>query len=226
MENLTDSKHGETPLNDDQLLRRMEKITKLLYSNIRELGYDQKLHEANTQIADIRERLNYILHKTQSAADTTLCAIDNIKPIQSNLSSKAIILSQEWQELIRLENSAYTNKNLENFRHLFLNTLSYLDDIPKQADVTNNYLQTVTMAQDFQDLTGQVINKIFQLLQLIESELIQVLLDNSGSSKSALIRNESITSSLLNGPTINPQSNSDTLSNQKDVDNFIASLGN
>lgn len=226
MENLTDSKHGETPSNDDKLIKRMEKITKLLYSNIRELGYDQKLHEANTQIADIRERLNYILHKTQSAADNTLCAIDNIKPIQSNLSSKAIILSQEWQELIRLENSSYTNKNLENFRHLFLNTLSYLDDIPKQADVTNNYLQTVTMAQDFQDLTGQVINKIFQLLQLIESELIQVLLDNSGSSKSALIKNKSITSALLNGPTINPQSNSDTLSNQKDVDSFLASLGN
>lgn len=226
MNNPTNSRLTGISVDDNKLLERIGKITRLLHNNICELecDKDKRLHETNKQITDIHERLNYILSKTQSAAETTLSAIENIKPIQSNLSSNAVILTQEWQELIKLENDHHSNKNLAKFSNLFLKTISYLEDVPKQAEVTNDYLLTVIMAQDFQDLTGQVIKKVSHLLQLVESELIQVLLDNSISTNPAT-NDENSPNSLLNGPTINPQNNPEALSNQTDVDNFLASLG-
>ena len=226
MNNPTNSSPTEISA-DDKLLERIGKLTKLLHNSICDLGYDKdkKLQEANEQIADIHERLNYVLSKTQSAAETTLSAIENIKPIQSNLSSSAIILTQEWQELIKLENSCHSNKNVAKFSNLFIRTVSYLENIPKQAEVTNDYLVTVIMAQDFQDLTGQVIKKISHLLLLIENELIQVLLDNSISTDPTTVNNKSSPNNLLNGPTINPKKKPEVLSNQTDVDNFLADLG-
>lgn len=226
MNNPTNSSPTEISA-DDKLLERIGRLTRLLHNNICELEYnkDKKLQETNEQITDIHERLNYVLSKTQSAAETTLSAIENIKPIQSNLSRSAIILTQEWQELIKLENSSHSNTNLVKFSNLFLKTVSYLENVPKQAEVTNDYLLTVIMAQDFQDLTGQVIKKISHLLLLIESELIQVLLDNSISTNPTTKINKSTPSNLLNGPTVNPQKDPEVISNQTEVDNFLASLG-
>lgn len=227
MSDSTNSQLTRASVDDEKLLERIGKIARLLHNNICELGddKDKRLQETNKQIIDIHERLRYVLTKTQSAAETTLSAIENIKPIQSNLSVNATLLTQEWQELIKLENSSYSNKNLAKFSNLLSKTVSYLEDVPKQTEIANDYLLTVILAQDFQDLTSQVIKKIFHLLQLIESELIQVLLDNSTSTNPTATNNISSPNDLLNGPAINSQKNPEVLSSQTDVDNFLASLG-
>ena len=227
MNNSTNSQLTGVSADDEKLLERIGKIARLLHNNICELGddKDKRLHETNKQIIDIHERLRYVLTKTQSAAETTLSAIENIKPIQSNLSVNATLLAQEWQELIKLENSSYSNKNLAKFSNLLSKTVSYLEDVPKQTEIANDYLLTVILAQDFQDLTSQVIKKIFHLLQLIESELIQILLDNSTSTNPTVTDNTSSPNDLLNGPAISSHKNPEVLSSQTDVDNFLASLG-
>lgn len=227
MNNSTNSQLTGVSADDEKLQERIGKITRLLHNNIcePENDKDKRLQETNKQIIDIHERLRYVLSKTQSAAETTLSAIENIKPIQSNLSVNATLLTQEWQELIKLENSSYSNKNLAKFSNLLSKTVSYLEDVPKQTEITNDYLLTVILAQDFQDLTSQVIKKIFHLLQLIESELIQVLLDNSTSTDPTVTDNTSSPNDLLNGPAISAQKNPEVLSSQTDVDNFLASLG-
>ena len=227
MSDSTNSQLTRASVDDEKLLERIGKIARLLHNNICELGddKDKRLQETNKQIIDIHERLSYVLTKTQSAAETTLSAIENIKPIQSNLSVNATLLTQEWQELIKLENSSYSNKNLAKFSNLLSKTVSYLEDVPKQTEIANDYLLTVILAQDFQDLTSQVIKKISHLLLLIESELIQVLLDNSISTNPTTKINKSTPSNLLNGPTVNPQKDPEVISNQTEVDNFLASLG-
>ena len=151
MSNSTNSQLTRASVDDEKLLERIGKIARLLHNNICELGddKDKRLQETNKQIIDIHERLRYVLTKTQSAAETTLSAIENIKPIQSNLSVNATLLTQEWQELIKLENSSYSNKNLAKFSNLLSKTVSYLEDVPKQTEIANDYLLTVILAQDF-----------------------------------------------------------------------------
>jgi chemotaxis protein CheZ len=76
------------------------------------------------------------------------------------------------------------------------------------------------MAQDFQDLTGQVIRKVTELAHGLEQQLVQLLLDYSPVE----VRRE-VNSGLLNGPQINPSSKSDVVADQGQVDDLLDSLG-
>ncbi|MDP2056996.1 MAG: protein phosphatase CheZ, partial [Thiobacillus sp.] len=81
-------------------------------------------------------------------------------------------------------------------------------------------LLDIMMAQDFQDLTGQVIRKVTDLAHGLEQQLVQLLLDYSPAE----VRREA-NSGLLNGPQINPASKSDVVADQGQVDDLLDSLG-
>src|SRR5690625_7095262 len=89
-----------------------------------------------------------------------------------------------------------------------------------QYDAQQNQanLMAFIMAQDFQDLTGQVIHGMLGVIAAIEKELIQVLLDSVPNEK------KEDTLSLLNGPVVNPQA-SDIVRDQDEVDDLLSSLG-
>jgi chemotaxis protein CheZ len=91
-------------------------------------------------------------------------------------------------------------------------------EVPKQTKATNAYLTEIMMAQDFQDLTGQVIKKIIEVTQQMEQQLVTLLIENAPPSVK-------IDSGLLNGPVINGQGRSDVVTNQKQVDDLLESLG-
>jgi chemotaxis protein CheZ len=76
------------------------------------------------------------------------------------------------------------------------------------------------MAQDFQDLTGQVIKKVTELANGIEQQLVQLLLDYAPPD----VRRDA-GAGLLNGPQINPEGNPDVLAGQEQVDDLLDSLG-
>ena len=61
-------------------------------------------------------------------------------------------------------------------RELVRDTRSYLQWVPQQTQATSGQLHDIMMAQDFQDLTGQVIKKLVVVIRDIEKQLIEVLL--------------------------------------------------
>ena len=76
------------------------------------------------------------------------------------------------------------------------------------------------MAQDFQDLTGQVIKKVVSLAQELESGLMNVLVQVMPETK----RTEEV-ASLMNGPVVNAEGRTDIVVNQEQVDDLLDSLG-
>jgi hypothetical protein len=50
--------------------------------------------------------------------------------------------------------------------------------VPGHTSFTNAQLLDIMMAQDFQDLTGQVIKRMMDVIQEIERQLLMVLLEN------------------------------------------------
>ena len=76
------------------------------------------------------------------------------------------------------------------------------------------------MAQDFQDLTGQVIKKVVDLAQGLEQQLLQVLLEAMPAE-----RKTEASESLMNGPVISAVGREDVVSNQEQVDDLLESLG-
>ena len=197
----------------EQLVNRIGHLTRQMREGMRELGLDTGISRAAEAIPDARDRLGYIAQMTERAADRALNAVDLAQPIQDKLSRQAQALTQRWDVWFA------TPLELDQARDLVVDTRSYLSDVPKQAAATNTQLTEIMMAQDFQDLTGQVIKKMMDVVKDMETQLLQLLIDNVPVDKRA-----EVSTSLLNGPQTRTGS-ADAVDNQSQVDDLLASMG-
>jgi chemotaxis protein CheZ len=109
---------------------------------------------------------------------------------------------------------------VQEFKALVHDTRDYLSRVPERTEATNAQLMEIIMAQDFQDLTGQVIKKILSAAQNLEKELVNLLLETTPEDK-----RHSMPPSLLEGPVINASGRSDVVTSQEQVDDLLESLG-
>ncbi|MBS0455119.1 MAG: protein phosphatase CheZ [Proteobacteria bacterium] len=198
----------------EALLGRIGQLTRQLREGLRELGLDKQVERAAQAIPDARDRLSYVAATTERAAHRALNAIDLAQPLQEKLATGAGALNARWDEW-------FANPiELNDARELVLDTRTYLREVPKTAEAINAQLMEILMAQDFQDLTGQVIKKMMEVVNDVETQLLQVLIDNSPPEK----RQELNTNNMLNGPQINPGA-PDAVADQSQVDDLLESLG-
>ncbi|MBU6459480.1 MAG: protein phosphatase CheZ [Proteobacteria bacterium] len=187
-------------------------MTRKLHDTLRSLGYDKALERAAESIPDARERLSYIAAMTEKAATRTLTAIENARPKQDSLALQAKELGGQWDAL-------FSNQlGIDGFKTLAEKTRSFLNEVPEKCAATNAQLMEIMMAQDFQDLTGQVIKKVTELAQDLEAELLNILV-----ASTPLEKREKHDKTLLNGPAMS--SSNDVLHNQGQVDELLESLG-
>ncbi|MGE5027392.1 MAG: protein phosphatase CheZ [Betaproteobacteria bacterium] len=198
---------------DDSLFSQIGHLTRKLHDTLRELGYDKKLEKTVESIPDTRERLAYIAAMTQQAAERALTATEAAQPLQEKLEAGAVGLSAKWQRLFDNQLS------LEEFKQLANETRSYLKEVPIHTKATNAQLMEVMMAQDFQDLTGQVIKKVIDMAQQMERDMLQLLLATTPAEKKTEM------DGLLNGPVINAEGRNDVVTGQTQVDDLLESLG-
>lgn len=189
-------------------------MTRELHDTLRELGHDQGLGEAARKIPDARQRLSYIVQMTEQAASRALNAIEIAKPIQDTLQSQSEALSGRWEQVFANQLSA------EDFKKLATDTHAFLSTMPQQTSATNEQLTEIMMAQDFQDLTGQVIKKVVELVENLETQLLRVLIE----AKPPELQVEA-PEGMLNGPVINTAGRNDVVTSQSQVDDLLESLG-
>jgi len=201
-----------------KVICRVGQLTRALHDSLRELGYDKRLEEAASAIPDAQNRLAYVAVMTQQAAERSLNATEIAKPIQDKLAADAANLSGLWKQVLDTQGSGPLDTGA--FKTLVAQTRNYLDDVPNRTNATNAQLLDIVMAQDFQDLTGQVIKKIAEMVQFLEHELVQLLVDNIPADKRA-----EAGAGSMNGPVVNPEGRSDIVTNQNQVDDLLASLG-
>ena len=198
----------------DELLIRVGHMTRLLHDSLRGLGFDKLLERAAEDIPDARDRLDYVAKMSEQAAQRVLNATDIAIPLQATIDEGAKKMSLALQGLLDQSSS------VEQYRELAGQTLDYL----KQANVysieTKAHLMDIMMAQDFQDLTGQVIKKVTELVQNVEQQLVQLLIEYSPDENKRETKE-----GLLNGPQIMPEGKIDIVSSQGQVDDLLDSLG-
>ncbi|MDE1181249.1 protein phosphatase CheZ [Paraburkholderia sp.] len=226
-----ESHEGGGDLTTDRILARIGTLTRTLRDSMRELGLDKHVERAAEAVPDARDRLKYIANMTEQAAERVLSSIDVAKPIQEELQRGANELDARWDQWY----AAPIER--EEVRALMSDTRDYLRSVPPATTATNEQLLEIMLAQDFQDLTGQVIKKIMDVVYLIEQQLLGVLVENIAlerreqfaANAAALVAE--VTSptgspeSLLNGPQINPEGKADVMQDQSQVDDLLASLG-
>ena len=214
----------------DRILARIGHLTRTLRDSMRELGIDKHVERAAEAVPDARDRLKYIANMTEQAAEKVLGSIEVAKPLQEQLQQDAAVLDARWEQWY----AAPIER--EEVRALMNDTRTFLRGVPEVTTATNQQLLEIMLAQDFQDLTGQVIKKITEVVYLIEQQLLGVLIENIAlerreqfaATAAALAAEPSPTGSpenLLNGPQINPEGKADVMQDQGEVDDLLASLG-
>jgi chemotaxis protein CheZ len=198
----------------DKVINKIGHLTRSLHDSLRELGYDKNLEKAASTIPDARDRLNYVATLTQQAAEKVLNATEAAQPVVEKIEVESQRLAREWQKLMDKQ------LDVDQFKSLAMQTHAFLADVPKQAKVTNGYLMDIMMAQDFQDLTGQVIKKIIDVTQQMEKQLVELLVENPPSTASP-----DAYAGLLNGPVINAAGRTDVVTSQDQVDDLLESMG-
>lgn len=197
----------------EQLVNRIGHLTRQMREGMRELGLDKSIAKVAEAIPNARDRLGYVAQMTERAAERALNAIDVAQPIQDGLAKQANGLTQRWDVWFA------SPVELNDARELVMDTRSYLSGVPKQVSATNSQLMEIMMAQDFQDLTGQVIKKMMDVIKDMEGQLLQLLIDNA-----PLEKRQEASNGLLNGPQIQ-LGNADAVDDQEQVDDLLASLG-
>lgn len=195
------------------VFQRVGMLTRNLHDALRELGYDKGIDSAVGALPDARARLNYIANLTGQAAEKALTMAEQGADIQQKMEGEANELSKGWDDLFA------GRQTLEQFKATATRTHEFLKKVPAQASQSGALFTDIMLAQDFHDLTGQVVNKIAGIAQNIEDQLVKLLIDATPPEK----RNE-VEDTWLNGPVIDTK-RTDVVTDQGQVDDLLASLG-
>jgi chemotaxis protein CheZ len=202
----------------DDLFIEVGRLTRELHDAINGFLLDAKISNmTNIEIPNAKERLTYVITMTEQSADRTLTAVEQSLPLVEQIEMQSAELAEQWDNL----RSRLLNK--EDFKGLSDALSSFLNKAQIDAVVLHRNLSEVLMAQDFQDLTGQIIRKVITLVHDVEEKLVMLVritgnkLDDTHPKKDD--------SHEMSGPAIPGLDQGDQVTNQDDVDDLLSSLG-
>ncbi|WP_321837963.1 protein phosphatase CheZ [Pseudomonas kulmbachensis] len=223
--------HELNQTRDRGLYREVGKLTRELHSAIVNFQIDPGMPQAEevSQITDATERLAYVVKLTEAAANRTMDLVENSTPLVNAMGHEAKALSTDWGRFMRREVGA------EEFRELARRVDSFLTRSETQNSIVSSNLTDILLAQDYQDLTGQVIKRVTQLVTEVESNLLKLVLMASQVDRFAGIEHDRDALRAENnsqkdqakgeGPQIHADTRNDVVSGQDDVDDLLSSLG-
>jgi chemotaxis protein CheZ len=190
-----------------EVFQQLGTITRLLHDTMQQLGVMPKLQTATEGLPDARSRLSYIATKTADAANKVLNTVDAAKNEHRQISEATRAMAGL---IVADPVKAVASGAVMNFVHEVEASTKRIDD----------HLTDIMMAQDFHDLTGQVVAKVVTLANDLEDSLVKLLIQVVPEG----VR-EQVDPSVLNGPVVNPEGRTDVVSDQGEVDDLLASLG-
>jgi chemotaxis protein CheZ len=190
-----------------QVFLQIGAITRLLHDTLEQLGVMPKLQQAADGLPDARSRLNYIATKTAAAAEKVLNSVDHAKAEHSSIADAA---RQMAAAITADPVKAVASGAVMNF----------VQDVEERTAKIDAHLTDIMMAQDFHDLTGQVVAKVVTLAGDLEDSLVKLLMQVIPADQAHKVKTE-----MLNGPVVDPEKRTDVVNNQGEVDDLLASLG-
>ena len=190
-----------------EVFQQIGSITRLLHDTMHQLGVMPKLQQATDGLPDARSRLTYIAQKTADAANKVLNSVDAAKADHAALNAATREMASS---IVADPVKAVASGALMNF----------VQDVEQLTGRVDSHLTDIMMAQDFHDLTGQVVAKVVALANELEDTLVKLLVSVAPPDQ-----REKVDPNVLNGPVVNPEGRTDVVANQGEVDDLLASLG-
>jgi len=211
-------------LRDADLYQELGKLTRQLHESLNNFQVDEKItFLASSEIPDAKARLNHVIEMTENSANRTMNALDVAMPLSQQLEADAHKINSEWIKFRNRELSA------DDFRSMSKVLDDFFPKITKSTCDINGYMTEIMMAQDFQDLTGQIITRVINLVQEVEESLVE-LVKISGDSmtdidQAKLAAEKEKVQVSGHGPEVPGVDHGSTVSGQDDVDDLLSSLG-
>lgn len=209
--------------NDEKVFDKVGELTRELHDALMNFHSDTRMFDlADQEMPDARERLNYVIEMTDKAANTTMDAVDACFPIADKLIEDLDAIKPNWQGLMTRDLPLTDFKSLCHQIDAMI-ALSSTNAIQLRASLTD-----ILMAQDFQDLTGQMIKRVIELVHEIETKLVGILTVCQNQEKNNAPENTGTVKSLdikAEGPIHNAEHREDVVNGQDDVDDLLSSLG-
>ncbi|WP_085301651.1 protein phosphatase CheZ [Colwellia polaris] len=210
----------QSPINSE-LFEEIGKLTRQLHDSLNNFQIDERLNDlATADIPDAKERLNFVISHTEEAANKTMDAVEAIFPVVDGIQKQISTVNPLWQKLM------HNDLDVVEFKALCQDIDVLLKTTEKESSKIHRLMTDVLMAQDFQDLTGQVIRKVIDLVREVEESLIYMLTAfGMSSEKNKSDQLPKVGENLVEGPIINSENRQDVVSGQDDVDDLLSSLG-
>lgn len=207
-----------TNIRENALYQEVGKLTRELHDAISAFGMDDRITDITEHdIPDARQRLNFVITKTEDAADRTLTAVEESIPICENMENQATEILEGWRQFTQREMDA------EGFRKLSKEIDDFLLTQSDGFSTIKGHLNDVLMAQDFQDLTGQIIKRVINLVAEVEGNLVNLIKIAGLPEHNPNVQEK--TAEELEGPVVPGVDSGDTVSGQDEVDDLLSSLG-
>jgi chemotaxis protein CheZ len=190
-----------------EVFQQLGTITRQLHDTLQQLGVMPQLQVAADGLPDARSRLSYIAIKTGEAADKVLNSVDQAKADHASITSETRRIGQA---IVADPVKAVASGAVMNF----------VGDIEAAAARIDQHLTDIMMAQDFHDLTGQVVAKVVKLAMDLEESLVKLLVQAAPTPHVPHVDPD-----VLHGPVVNPEGRTDVVADQGEVDDLLASLG-
>lgn len=210
-----------TSLREKALFQELGRLTRDFHEALQSFRLDARIvNIASKDFPDARERLNYVINMTAESADRTMTAIEQSMPVCDRLEERAQELKNHWERFTSRQMGA------DEFRDLSRRLGDFLGQVATDTPTLRNNLQEVLMAQDFQDLTGQIIQRVIRLVDEMESSLVDLIrISGQGLSQSRKEEEPAEEDKIKAvGPAV-PGLDQGTVTGQDEVDDLLSSLG-
>ncbi len=213
--------HQLTKKDDNVLLQEIGKLTRDLHTALNGFSLDSHLSDLEERdFSDARERLHYVISLTDQAANTTLNSVEEAGPLCDQMHRHVKEIKESWSKFLSRDMCA------DEFRRFSRQLESYLQDWESDVVSIKRHLNEILMAQDFQDLTGQVLHRVIELVENLETSLVG-LIKVAGKRESTKPKQgaEAAPDIAASGPRVPGVDNWKTVSGQDEVDDLLSSLG-
>ena len=217
---VSESLDALTRQHESVLFQELGKMTRELHESINNFKLDARITDlTETDIPDAKERLNYVITMTEDSANKTMDAVDAALPVSENIKNRANELHNEWKRFRGRDMSA------DQFRQFSKDLDNFFPMIDEGNTTVHENLTKILMAQDFQDLTGQIIRRVITLVQDVENSLVD-LIKIAGKRIAPVDTVQEKDKIKAEGPQIKGLDDAnDIVSGQDEVDDLLSSLG-
>ncbi len=193
-----------TSIREQSLFKDVGRLTRQLHESLMSFQFDSRVAAlAASEFPDARNRLDHVIELTEQSAHRTMDLVEAAVPVVDELHAQAEALAGQWRDSTAVSSS------------LAEETAEFMGSASAQAGTLRRALSDVLIAQNFQDLSGQIIRDIIGLVKEVEETLVNMIRLSGRSAD--LVEHQSAKNRR--------QQDTDRARNQDDVDDILSNLG-